>query len=206
MRCAHRFEEFALTLHPDKTRLIEFGRYAAPTASSAGSANRRPSRSWASPSSAANPVGENSSFKRKTRRDRMRAKLKEIKEELRRRMHQPIPEQGKWLRQVVDGYFAYSCSPNELPGALGVPALRDRSLASHAPATKPEGRVHMGAHDEDLADDWLPQASHPSSVARRALCRQTPKVGAVCRNRARPDLCGGRSVMGVPCTLRVSGK
>ena len=36
-------------------------------------------------------------------RDRMRAKLKEIKEELRRRMHRPIPKQGKWLRQIVAG-------------------------------------------------------------------------------------------------------
>ena len=49
-------EEFALSLHPDKTRLIEFGRHAAADASSAGLANRRPSTSWASPSSAASPA------------------------------------------------------------------------------------------------------------------------------------------------------
>jgi hypothetical protein len=41
------------------------------------------------------------------RRDRMRATLREIKEELRLRMHQPIPEQGAWIRQVVTGFFAY---------------------------------------------------------------------------------------------------
>jgi hypothetical protein len=41
----------------------------------------------------------------------MRAKLKEIKKELRRRMHQPIPEQGKWLRRVVTGYFACHSVP-----------------------------------------------------------------------------------------------
>ena len=39
-------------------------------------------------------------LKRKTRSDRLRARLREIKEELQRRRHQPIPEQGKWLRQV----------------------------------------------------------------------------------------------------------
>ena len=49
--------------------------------------------------------------KRKSRRDRMRTKLKEIKEEMRRRRHQPIPEQGKWLAQVVRGYFAYHAVP-----------------------------------------------------------------------------------------------
>jgi RNA-directed DNA polymerase len=46
-------------------------------------------------------------LKRKTRRDRLRVKLKMVKEAMRRRMHQPIPQQGKWLRQVVLGYFNY---------------------------------------------------------------------------------------------------
>ena len=41
----------------------------------------------------------------------MRAKLLEVKEELRRRMHRPIPEQGGWLKQVVTGYFAYHAVP-----------------------------------------------------------------------------------------------
>jgi hypothetical protein len=50
-------------------------------------------------------------LRRKTRRDRMRAKLKALKVELRQRMHEPIPEQGKWLGQVVRGYFAYHAVP-----------------------------------------------------------------------------------------------
>ena len=50
-------------------------------------------------------------LKRKTRRDRLRAKLGEIKEELRWRRHQPIPEQGSWLAQVVRGFFAYHAVP-----------------------------------------------------------------------------------------------
>jgi RNA-directed DNA polymerase len=50
-------------------------------------------------------------LKRKTRRDRMRGRLRAIKEELRRRMHEPIPEQGRWLGQVLRGYFAYHAVP-----------------------------------------------------------------------------------------------
>ncbi len=92
-----RLREFSLSLHPEKTRLIEFGRFAA--------ANR-----------ARRGLGKPETFNflgftficgksrkgkflvtRRTRRDRMRVKLGEIKEELRRRMHQPIPEQGRWL-------------------------------------------------------------------------------------------------------------
>jgi RNA-directed DNA polymerase len=47
-------------------------------------------------------------LKRKTRRDRMQAKIKEVAGELRRRMHQSIPEQGKWLKQVITGFFNYT--------------------------------------------------------------------------------------------------
>src|SRR6266403_5498477 len=106
-----RFEEFALSLHPDKTRLIEFGRHAA--------ANRK-KRGIARPETFAFlgftficGKSRRGAFQlpRKTRRDRMRAKLQEIKAELRQRMHQTIPDQGHWLRQVVTGHFAYYAVP-----------------------------------------------------------------------------------------------
>ena len=106
-----RLEEFALSLHPDKTRLIEFGRYAA--------ANRK-RRGLGKPETftflgftfiCGKSRRGSFQLQRKTRRDRMRAKLKDIKEELRRRMHQPIPEPGKWLKQVVTGHFAYYAVP-----------------------------------------------------------------------------------------------
>jgi hypothetical protein len=107
-----RMAEYALALHPDKTRLIEFGRFAA--------ANRK-----------AHGLGKPETFdflgfthicgrtrkgrfqvRRRSRRDRMRAKLQAIKEELRRRMHAPVAEQGKWLASVVRGYFQYHGVPN----------------------------------------------------------------------------------------------
>jgi RNA-directed DNA polymerase len=106
-----RLGEFALSLAPEKTRLIEFGRFAGENRKRRG-------------------LGKPETFKflgftficgktrrgkflvvRKSRRDRMRAKLKEIKQTLRRCMHQPIPVQGKWLRQVVRGYFNYHAVP-----------------------------------------------------------------------------------------------
>ncbi len=106
-----RMEKFALSLHPEKTRLIEFGRYAA---------ERRARRGLGKPETF-NFLGFTHicgrsrqgvfQLKRQTRRDRMRARLRAIKEELQRRMHEPIPLQGKWLRQVVRGYFAYHAVP-----------------------------------------------------------------------------------------------
>jgi group II intron reverse transcriptase/maturase len=102
-----RMAEFALELHPDKTRLIEFGKRAT--------ANR-----------AARKAGKPETFDflgfthicgrsrrggfllhRHTRRKTMRGKLQEVTEELRRRWHQSIPEQGQWLGQVVRGFNQY---------------------------------------------------------------------------------------------------
>src|SRR4029077_355550 len=83
-------------------------------------------------------------------------------------------------------------SPYECPGALRVPALRDRPLATNASAAQPEGRLHVGPYDA-IGRRLAPRAAHPSSLARPALRRQTPKVGAGCSNWARPDLCGGCS-------------
>src|SRR5271169_6993097 len=106
-----RFEEFALSLHPEKTRLIEFGRYAV---------HNREQRGLGKPETF-NFLGFTLicgrtrrgvfQLKRKTRRDRIRAKLKEIREELRWRRHHPIPQQGQWLQQVVRGYFNYHAVP-----------------------------------------------------------------------------------------------
>jgi len=106
-----RLREFALSLHPEKTRLIEFGRFAA---------ERRKRRELGKPETfnflgftfiCGKTRAGKFQIKRKTRRDRMRAKLKMIKEEMWRRMHQPIPAQGKWLWYVVNGYFNYHAVP-----------------------------------------------------------------------------------------------
>jgi RNA-directed DNA polymerase len=151
-----RLREFALTLHPEKTRLIEFGRFAA---------DNRKRRGLGQPDTF-NFLGftficgktRRGKFqvRRKSRRDRMRAKLKEVKERLRRCMHWPIPAQGKWLGQVVRGYFNYHAVPTN-SRALGAfrdeitkawrQALRRRSQRD-ALTWKGIGR---------LADEWLPR-------------------------------------------------
>jgi hypothetical protein len=71
------------------------------------------------------------------------------------------------------------------------------SLAPDAPAAKPEGPDDVGA-DGEAGGGLATEPPHPSSLAEPAVCRQTPEVGAVCGNPACTDLCGGRSVMGVP--------
>ena len=165
-----RLGKFALSLHPDKTRLIEFGRHAA--------ANRE-RRGLGKPETF-NFLGfsficgksRRGKFivKRKTRRDRMRAKLQAIKQELRRRMHQPIPVQGKWLRQVVKGYFNYHAVPTNSRALTTfrffVTELWQRSLRRRG---QKDGTTWERI--TRLANDWLPKPRilHPWPQARFAV-------------------------------------
>ena len=109
-----RMEKFALSLHPDKTRLIEFGRHAATNRARHGLGKPETFTFLGLVHICGRSRRGLFQLKRKSRRDRMRAKLRAIKEELRRRMHEPIPQQGHWLRQVVRGYFAYHAVPTNV--------------------------------------------------------------------------------------------
>src|SRR5271157_2579191 len=113
-----RLQEFALTLHPEKTRLLEFGRYAAANRKRLGLGKPETFVFLGFTFISGKSRGGAFLVHRKTRRDRMSAKLKEIKEELRRRMHRPIPQQGTWLRQVVAGFFAYHAVPTNFRALL----------------------------------------------------------------------------------------
>jgi group II intron reverse transcriptase/maturase len=106
-----RLEQFELSLHPEKTRLIEFGRYAARDRKARGLGKPETFNFLGFTHICSRSRRGVFQLKRQTRRDRMRARLRAIKEELRRRMHEPIPLQGKWLGQVVRGYFAYHAVP-----------------------------------------------------------------------------------------------
>jgi group II intron reverse transcriptase/maturase len=98
-----RFEEFALSLHPEKTRLIEFGRFAEKNRKQRGLGKPETFNFLGFTFICGKTRAGKFLVLRNSRRDRVRAKLKEIKKELRWRMHDTTAEQGKWLRQVVTG-------------------------------------------------------------------------------------------------------
>ena len=106
-----RLEGNALSLHPDKTRIIEFGRHAAANRSKRGLGKPETFNFLGFTFICGKSRRGGFLIKRKSRRDRMRVKLQEIKDELQRRAHQPIPAVGKWLGQVVRGYFNYHAVP-----------------------------------------------------------------------------------------------
>jgi len=92
-----RLGKFALALHPEKTRLIEFGRFAAKDRESRGLGKPETFNFLGFTHICSRSRRGVFQLKRQTRRDRMRARLRAIKEELRRRIHESIPLQGKWL-------------------------------------------------------------------------------------------------------------
>jgi group II intron reverse transcriptase/maturase len=165
-----RFEEFALSLNPDKTRLIEFGRHAAARRGTAGLGKPEAFNFLGFTFICGRSRAGKFLVKRKSRRDRMRARLKDIKEELRRRRHQPISEQGKWLAQVVRGYFAYHAVPTNLASIQAfrhyVVDLWRRSLSRRSQ----KGGITW-ERIKQIADDLLPRAKilHPWPQQRFAV-------------------------------------
>jgi RNA-directed DNA polymerase len=165
-----RLREFSLTLHPDKTRLIEFGRHAA---------RNREKRGLGKPETftflgfvliCGKSRRGDFQIRRKSRRDRMRAKLRKIKEELRQRRHLPIPETGKWLGQIVAGYFAYHAVPTN-SAAIGafhyhVTVLWHRGLCRRSQRARLSWRRMA-----KLANDFLPRPRvlHPWPNVRFAV-------------------------------------
>jgi RNA-directed DNA polymerase len=168
-----RLAKFGLGLHPDKTRLIEFGRYAARDRKRRGlgkpetfdflgfthiCAKSRSGRVW---------------IKRITIAKRMRAKLKAINAQLKRRRHDPIPTQGRWLASVLRGHMAYYAVPGN---TNAVSAFRYQATRHwHKALRRRSQRDRMNWERMGrIATRWLPPAriKHPFPEVRFAANTQ----------------------------------
>ncbi len=162
-----RFAAFGLELHPDKTRLIEFGRYAA---------ERRQKRGLGKPETFdflgfTHLCGRTRSgrfwLKRITMAKRMRAKLAEVKDQLKSRRHQPIPEQGQWLASVVRGHVAYYAVPGN---SHAIREFRTQVTRHWWTALRRRSQRHSldWSRMNRIATRWLPPAHilHPHPDVR----------------------------------------
>jgi RNA-directed DNA polymerase len=168
-----RFAKFNLELHPDKTRLIEFGRFAEADRRERGlgrpetfdflgfthlCGKTRDGRFW---------------LRRVTIKKRLRAKLKQVKAEIRRRRHLPIPEQGRWLASVVRGHLAYYAVPGNIDA---VSAFRDQVRWHWREALRRRSQRHRMTWQRygRIAERWLPSARimHPHPSVRFAAMTQ----------------------------------
>ena len=163
-----RMRKFGLELHPEKTRLIEFGRFAE---------DNRKRRREGKPetfnflgfthSCGKTRKGGWFTVKRRTITKRLRSKLREIKQELRERLHERIVDTGKWLGRVVQGYFNYYAVPGNYAALqtfrreitrLWLAALRRRSQRHRLPWKR----------FAEIVNRYLPrpQILHPEPGAR----------------------------------------
>jgi hypothetical protein len=169
-----RFTRFGLELHPEKTRLIEFGRFARRNRQDRGDRGAPGSFNFLGFTHSCGKTRKGGfTVLRQTMRTRWQAKLKAVKAELKRRMHDPIPEVGKYLRAVVLGHLRYYGVPMNGPslgafrGALGRVwwlVLRRRSQGNHLPWRRMR----------TLIATWLPPARicHPYPLVRLGVVTQ----------------------------------
>jgi len=166
-----RFRKFALELHPEKTRLLEFGPFAV--------ANRK--RRGEGKPATFNFLGfthicgkkrSNGMFTvvRQTIRKRLQAKLSEVKTELRRRMHHPVPEVGQWLRSVVSGHFRYYGVPMNAP-ALHIFRFQIGWLWHRALSRRSQNGRILWDRMRRLINRWLPavRVYHPYPLRRMGV-------------------------------------
>ena len=137
-----RFTRFGLALHADKTRIVEFGRYAESDRRKRGDGKPETFNFLGFTHSCGKTRKGYFTVLRQTMRQRWQAKLRTLKEELRRRLHTPIEEQGAYLRSVLLGHFRYYGVPMNVPAlcsfrsavaCLWQAVLRRRSQGNHLP-------------------------------------------------------------------------
>jgi group II intron reverse transcriptase/maturase len=169
-----RFARFGLELHPEKTRLIEFGRFARKSRNDRGDGGAPETFNFLGFTHSCGKTRKGGfTVLRQTMRTRWQGKLREVKAELRRRLHEPIPELGAYLRSVVQGHVRYYGVPMNGPalgafrfavGRLWWLALRRRSQGNHLPWHRMRRLVAA----------WLPPVHicHPYPLVRLGVITQ----------------------------------
>jgi len=176
-----RLAKFNLELNAEKTRLIEFGRFAAERRAAPGLGKPETFAFLGFTHICGKTGNGRFQLKRITEAKRLRAKLHKVKTECRRRMHLPIPEQGQWLGAVVRGHLNYYAVPGDVEAveAFGDQATRHWHKALRRRSQK---RSRLTWEQMHCAQQWLPPAKikHPWPDARfdvRIQARSFPHAG-----------------------------
>jgi len=168
-----RLGKFGLELHPEKTRRIEFGRFAERNRKKRGEG--KPETFDFLGFTHISGKGRKGYFtvKRKTIAKRMRAKLQEMKRKLAERRHDLVPETGEWLKSVVRGYFNYHAVPGNLD-RLGVFRERLSRFWRHSLRRRSQKAGLSWERFHRLLEQWIPRPRvlHPWPEIRFAVRNQ----------------------------------
>jgi group II intron reverse transcriptase/maturase len=177
IRCRKELEErlrkFSLELHPKKTRLLEFGRFAVQNRQERGCGKPETFNFLGFTHICARTRKGKFLLRRQTMRQRLKAKLREVRDELMRRRHQPIPEQGSWLDSVIRGHFAYYAVPTNTP-ALGAFRTQIRRHWLFALRRRSQHDRTTWTRMSKLSQRWLPpvRVQHPWPTERLVVTTQ----------------------------------
>jgi RNA-directed DNA polymerase len=151
-----RLLKFGLELHPDKTRRIEFGRFAEINRNKRGEGKPETFDFLGFTHISGKDRNGSYAVKRKTVGQRLRAKVLEVKHQLRGRMHEPVGRNGQWLRSIVQGYFNYHAVPGNIDS---LSAFRYRVIRLWRTMLIHRGQKHhlTWARMQRLADRWIPK-------------------------------------------------
>jgi len=163
-----RLEGFGLRLHPEKTRLIEFGRYATRNRQASGE-GRPESFNFLGFTHCCAVTRTNKKFTvyRQSIGKRLRAKLAELKDEIYRRRHEAIDKVGRWLRSVVQGWFNYHAVPCN---GDALETFRQEIVRAWLHALRRRGQKHRMTWDRfaKIHRHWIPSVRilHPYPAVR----------------------------------------
>jgi RNA-directed DNA polymerase len=151
-----RLEKFGLQLHPEKTRLIEFGRFAAESRERKGEGKPETFDFLGFTHCCGKTRQGWFTIKRKSIAKRVRATLQKLKQQLRARMHAPVMEVGRWLGAVVRGWFNYHAVPGNTKRLRAFHA-EVRRLWRHALCRRSQkGRRWTWPRVDRLIRRWIP--------------------------------------------------
>ncbi len=166
-----RLGRFELELHPDKTRLIEFGRFAIKDRRQRGLGKPETFDFLGFTHYCAKDRKGRFQLGRKPVSKRMVRTLKRIKEELRRRMHHDVRETGRWLGQVLNGWLNYFAVPTSFRTLQCFVHQLKSTVAQDTAPQITEGPLQLGQIGA-FHSDMLAQAEDPTPVAGPTFCRQ----------------------------------
>ncbi len=171
-----RFAAFGLEIHSEKTRLIEFGRFAEANRAERGEGKAETfdflgfthicSRTW-----------KNNRFTihRRTIAKRLRAKLKEVRKELIQRRHEPVPVLGKWLRSVVQGHLNYFAVPGNIKALQAFRTEINKAWLFALRRRSHKARNLTWDRMKCLIKTWIPAAKIKHPYPHQRLCVNHPR-------------------------------
>ena len=166
-----RMRKFGLELNEEKTRLIEFGRFAAENRAKRGE-GKPETFQFLGFTHICGRRRKDGRFivLRKTAAKRLRKKVREVTRELKRKRHELVPEQGKWLRSVVRGYFQYQAVPGNGQALIGFKTQVERAWLRALRRRSQKGRKFTWVRMKKLFETWIPHVRILHPYPNQRLC------------------------------------